>query len=153
MLWNPNYHQPMSSSLKCPSPTRNSIPWLDRWPLRHKSREIMPGLYRFSQRTISSSDPERARFWQAPIQELKNVKQKRHWFKRWKRPSESWESDVIDCKLTRRVGNSICVLSNIKRSIMCNFPKCQKALDSKSRHPRKFSSENKKIKLAYTSIW
>lgn len=65
------YHQPISSSLKCSSPTRASIPWLERWPLLQKSREIMPGRWRFSQRLISSNDPKRERFWQSPVLETK----------------------------------------------------------------------------------
>lgn len=52
----------MSSSLNWPSPTSISIPWLDRWPLLHKSKDMIPGLCRLSQRIISSSDPESAKF-------------------------------------------------------------------------------------------
>ena len=62
-----SYHHPMSSSLNCPNPTSISIPWLDKWPLLHKSSERILVRCLFSQRTISSNDPERARFWHEPI--------------------------------------------------------------------------------------
>ncbi len=148
-----SYHQPMSSSLKCPSPTSISIPWLDRWPLLHKSSERIFDRCRFSQRTISSNDPERAKFWHEPIETQNNlVRQLASNVIRSaeKRPTERWTSEVIDCKLTRRVGNSTCVLSKTRRSNLINFPMCQKAFDSRSRQPRKFSS--KKSRKCYSKV-
>lgn len=61
-------------------------------------------------------------------------------------------SDAIVCKLTKRIGSSICVLSKTSRSIRCNFPMCQNAFDSRSRHPFRLNSGNIIVWLSLSMV-